>query len=178
MRYRRILTILLAVALLSALSGVAHAEGIQPINRLSFVYELYHSWGVPGQVVEAPFTDVSSGDTVVAWAYASGIILGDGAGHFMPDEALTREQAAVMLARYATFYDIPAPPQGISGLELRDYLDISDWAIFGVDYCYNAGIIPPCATQNGIDLFAPQALITEADALSALQTLLALAGAS
>ena len=51
----------------------------------------------------AAFSDVASGSWYagyVGWACDGGIVEGDGAGRFLPDEAVTAEQMALMLARY------------------------------------------------------------------------------
>ena len=37
----------------------------------------------------------------VGWAISNGIVEGDGAGHFLPEEPVTGEQMALMLSRYA-----------------------------------------------------------------------------
>ena len=50
------------------------------------------------------FSDVESGtwySGYVGWAISNGIVEGDGAGHFLPEEPVTREQMALMLSRYA-----------------------------------------------------------------------------
>lgn len=51
----------------------------------------------------AAFSDVASGSWYagyVGWACDGGIVEGDGAGRFLPDEVVTAEQMALMLARY------------------------------------------------------------------------------
>lgn len=50
------------------------------------------------------FSDVESGtwySGYVGWAISNGIVEGDGAGHFLPEEPVTGEQMALMLSRYA-----------------------------------------------------------------------------
>jgi len=53
------------------------------------------------------FSDVEAGSWYagyVSWAVENGIVEGDGAGHFFPDETVTGEQLALMLARYDASY--------------------------------------------------------------------------
>ena len=50
------------------------------------------------------FSDVVNGSWYsgyVGWASDNGIVLGDGEGHYMPDQAVTGEQMELFLTRYA-----------------------------------------------------------------------------
>ena len=60
-----------------------------------------------------PFSDVPSGsyyETAAAWAAANGIVSGYGDGRFAPGQAVTREELAAILYRYAQYkgYDLSA----------------------------------------------------------------------
>ena len=52
----------------------------------------------------------------VGWAVTNGIVEGDGNGHYMPNEALTKAQMAFILSRYAVLSDTAAASV------------VSDWA--------------------------------------------------
>jgi hypothetical protein len=73
----------------------------------------------------------------VAWASEIGIVTGIGEGKFGPGDPITREQAAVLLQRYAAVTPNSAAPKG----SFTDAGAISDWATDGVGWCYNLGIV-------------------------------------
>ncbi len=68
---------------------------------------LYRLEGAPS-VTGGSYSDVSSGAwyaDAVAWAQTNGIVNGTGDGRFSPDEAITRQQLAAILYRYAQYKD-------------------------------------------------------------------------
>ena len=80
-----------------------------------------------------PFSDVQSGAyyaKAVAWAAKTGIVTGYGdTGEFKPDQAITREEFATMLARYAEKVkgaDITADESVLA--DYADAANVSDWA--------------------------------------------------
>jgi hypothetical protein len=73
----------------------------------------------------------------VAWASEIGIVSGIGEGKFGPGDPITREQAAVLLQRYAEVTPNSAAPKG----SFTDAGAISDWAAEGVGWCYDFGIV-------------------------------------
>ena len=80
-----------------------------------------------------PFSDVEAGAyyaKAIAWAAKTGIVTGYGdTGEFRPEQAITREEFATMLARYAEKVkgaDISAPTDVLDGY--ADTADVSDWA--------------------------------------------------
>ena len=83
------------------------------------------------QVESDAFTDVvpnSWYSGYVGWAVESGIVQGDGNGHFMPDDNVTSEHLNLMLSRYAKtidrdikFYDTGAPTVTRADLAQRLY---------------------------------------------------------
>lgn len=82
------------------------------LSRAQFAQILYNKEGRPAGAGSAPFTDVAADAwcaPAVAWAAERGIAGGYGGGLFGPDDAITREQLAVMLWRYA---GSPAAPSG------------------------------------------------------------------
>lgn len=80
---------------------------------------------------------------------ALGIIKGFGDGTFRPKDMLTREQAAVILARYAElFSEVESSSQHI----YADSQNISDWATEGVNIVYSLNIMHGI----GDNLFDPQ----------------------
>lgn len=80
-----------------------------------------------------PFGDVDSAQyyaKAVAWAAKAGIVTGYGdTGEFKPEQAITREEFATMLARYAEKVkgaDISADADALDGY--ADEANVSDWA--------------------------------------------------
>lgn len=105
---------------------------------------------------ENTFSDVPAGawyEGAVLRANAAGILNGDGAGHATPGAKITREQAALMLARaFAVDKDLGA------GTKFSDEASISSWAkslVFGME---KAGYI---SGYNG--KFNPRNSITRAE---------------
>ena len=84
---------------------------------------------------ESPFSDVDINSwygVSAAWAAKNGIVSGIDEGLFAPNEAVTREQIAVMLTNYCKYKG--TGPQGAWAI-LLDYTDlnaISEWAGEGV----------------------------------------------
>ena len=81
------------------------------ITRGMLVTILYRLDGEPTVSGTCPFTDIPSGsycEKAATWAAANGIISGYGDGRFGPSDAVTREQLAAILYRYAQYkgYDL------------------------------------------------------------------------
>ncbi len=75
-------------------------------TRAMIVTMLYRMAGEPEGTAAASFSDVAEGkyySDAVAWASANGVVTGYEDGTFAPNQAITREQLAVILYRYAQF---------------------------------------------------------------------------
>ncbi len=77
----------------------------------------------------------------IAWAAENGIVAGYGDGSFGPDDAITREQMAAILYRYAQYKGYDTTQGGMAIREFDDYGDISDYALEAMAWCVNIGII-------------------------------------
>lgn len=105
---------------------------------------------------ESSFTDVEPIGTwnyapYVEWAAQNGIVLGYGDGRFGPNDLITKEQAAVIIARYAKYTG--ADTSSIN--TLAGYADgetVSDWAFDAVTWADDMNIY---VLENG--LLNPQA---------------------
>jgi uncharacterized protein YaiE (UPF0345 family) len=76
------------------------------ITRGQIITILYRLEGEPAVTDTASFSDVSSSKyyaNAIAWAKSVGIVTGNNDGTFRPDEALTRQQFAAILYRYAQY---------------------------------------------------------------------------
>ena len=95
---------LIPALLLLTLLLPAAAAAQSPVTRVQFVAALWTCSGAVPYDANGPFSDVnpnSPGATAVAWAYDLGIVRGTGGTLFVPDRPITREEAAVLLRRYA-----------------------------------------------------------------------------
>jgi len=77
-----------------------------------------------------------------------GIVTGVGNGNFAPDNTLTREQAAVMIARLAYAVGQPLPQVAPT---FADNAAVSSWAVDAVGQVQAAGIMGGVGNNN----FAP-----------------------
>ncbi len=78
------------------------------MSRAMLVTVLYRLAGEPEITGTTPFTDVNPDAWYmpgVLWAYQTGIVNGSTETTFSPDDNVTREQIAVMLYRYASYYE-------------------------------------------------------------------------
>ena len=111
---------------------------------------------------ETDFTDVAENawyKPYIETAYALGIITGRDNGTFGVGEAVTRQDACVMIARAAEAYYRQFNKM-LTLVDIADFDDVSDYAKVGVDTLARAGII------NGFDdgTFRPHSNITRAQA--------------
>ena len=82
--------------------------------RGAFAEALYRLEGEPTVGPDCPFADVSGGDScrqAVIWAAQKRIAAGYAGGAFGPDAPVTREQAAVLLHRYAKYLGLDTAPR-------------------------------------------------------------------
>ena len=131
----------LFLALLLLLSPALAAE--EAVTRGAFITALWESDGGVPYDVTTPFTDVdyhAECAVAVGWACGEDLVRGVGDGLFAPDRAITREEAAVLLRRWAgilgrsTFL-----PDGVA--ECNDYEDISPWADDSLYWACDAGLL-------------------------------------
>lgn len=111
-------------------------------TRAMIVTVLWRMEGEPVVNSINMFTDVEN-DTwysyAVVWAGANGIVNGYGDGRFGPNDTITREQLAAIIARYARFIGCEMPAE-----ETADYDDfdaVSDWAADDVASLTTLGIV-------------------------------------
>lgn len=134
-------------------------------TRGMIVTILYRLEGSPA-CGSASFSDVSSGKyyaQAVAWAAENGIVSGYSASRFGPENAITREQLAAILYRYAAYkgYDV-------SDLaSLTSYVDnslVASYAKTPFAWAVQAGII----SGTGANRLSPSAGATRAQAAAML----------
>lgn len=105
----------------------------------------------------------------VSWGVANGITQGVSETRFAPEQAVTREEAAVFLVRFAGKYlwqeEQPAETEPVT---FADEEKISDWAVQGVSTCQQVGVL--LGYPDGT--FRPQARTLRSDAAVMLCRLL------
>lgn len=127
--------------LMSGVSGGRFAPD-DTLTRAMLVQTLYAMEGRPA-AASAGFADVASGDwyaSAVNWAAANGVVSGVSETGFGPNNALTREQLALILYRFAQYkgYDVT----GTSDLTAyADGSSVSGWAAEAMGWAVNAGLI-------------------------------------
>lgn len=148
----------------AAASGTA-----EPMTRQAFVEAMFKAQddGQPGAAQVAPFTDVTN-STALDWAYTHGIVSGNGKSAFLPNEPITREQAAVMLLSFAKYLEKGPVGMWATRIPYDDLASISPWASEGVMWNVISQLIP--VTGN---TFAPGGTVTAAEAEAMLAALLA-----
>lgn len=130
--------------------GLMSGTGTEPMQfepygnttRGMVVTILYRLEGEPATFGNS-FDDVSDDAyyaDAVRWAYAKKIVDGYGSGKFGPNDAITREQLAVILMNYAKLkgYDVSAV---ISLAKYSDADTVSGWALEAMTWSNAAGLI-------------------------------------
>ncbi len=109
----------------------------------------------------------------VEWASKNGIVNGIGDGKFAPDQSITREQMAVIMANYAKVIGFDLPKVYAENT-FADGANISTWAKDAVKAMQIAGVI------NGKDgnRFDPQGTATRAEVSAVLKRFVELARSS
>lgn len=120
-------------------------------------------WRMAGEPYEssAGFTDVASGryySTAVAWAAKNGIVEGMTSSTFAPDQAITREQLASILYRYAKWLGFSGTGTDISGY--TDAGKVSDYAYDAMCWAVKTGVV----TGTSAKVLDPQGTATRAAA--------------
>lgn len=96
----------------------------------------------------------------VARAAENDIVKGTGDGRFEPNRALTREEMAVILMRYARYAAIPSLPT-LAGLNDFDDADaISPYAAESLDWCVGQGLL----RGNEANQLNPKSFVSRAQA--------------
>lgn len=112
-------------------------------TRGMIVTILYRLENQPMGTEAAAFSDVRAGQyyaDAIAWANANGIVTGYGNGLFGPNDAITREQMAAILYRYAQYkeYDVSASAELTA---FSDAASVSGYAVDAMKWANAAGLI-------------------------------------
>jgi len=151
----------------------------QDITRAEFAAVIVRALGLKLESGSAPFSDVKAADwynEVIQTAYNYGLINGFEDGTFRPADKITREQAAVIIAKAMVITALKNKLAAGSTEQLnqsyRDDKDVSNWAESGMMDCLQSGIVTGRAEQS----LAPKAYITRAEVAVMTQRLLQKSG--
>lgn len=142
------------------------------MTRAMLVAVLYRLEGEPDADGGAAFTDVAADAwfaDAVGWASSEGVVDGYGDGRFGPDDALTREQLAAILYRYARYRGLAAAADA----ELTRYADaaqIAGYAASALRWACGSGLVDGMV-QNGRAVLLPASAVTRAQTAAILQRL-------
>lgn len=161
------------------MTGYAGTGLFGPDDELSRAQMAQILWNVEGKpVVDQPvdFGDVREGDwhyQAVAWAASEGVFRGyaDGSGLFGPDDALTREQAAAVLMRWAEARggDVSARADLAS---YPDAGDVSGWAAESMSWAVADDVLRGAEREDGTLLLDPQGTASRAQAATLMMRLI------
>ena len=77
----------------------------------------------------------------IAWASSNGIVTGYDESTFGPNDAITREQMAAILYRYAQYKGYDTAQGGMALREYDDYAEISEYALEAMGWAVSQGLV-------------------------------------
>lgn len=134
-------------------------------NRAMVVSVLHRIEGAPAvssDMGAEPFRDVADGSyytDAVKWAAAQKIVAGRNDGTFAPELAITRQELAIILKKYAAYKQYAMANETVDLSKFKDADMVSDWAKDAMIWAVSAGII------NGKDgdMLDPKGTATRAE---------------
>lgn len=121
------------------------------MTRAEFASIVVRALGLPPAPTDK-FTDVKPADwyaPYVGAAYTYGIVSGTTATTFAPNGTITRQEAAVMVARAAALCgmdtELDAGNVRDTLAPFTDYITVGEWARPGMAFCYQSGILDSSA---------------------------------
>ena len=145
------------------------------MTRAEFATITVRALGLPLKV-NYTFTDVTENDwfySYVNTAYSYGIVNGVSDAEFYPSGTITREEAAVMVARAAKLCGMNTDIEALEARDILagflDYVKASDWAVGSLAFCYDNVILP-----NDVMEIKPKETVTRAEIAQMLYNMLVL----
>ena len=138
-------------------------------TRAQLVTILWRLEGSPETTGAVRFNDVAGGawyTEAVHWAAGCGVVKGYDNGCFGPNDAVTREQMAAILYRYAQHkgYDVSAG-KDTNILSFSDAFAVSEYAIPAMQWACGSGLMTGAQRDGGM-LLAPRDTTTRAQAVT------------
>ena len=143
------------------------------MTRAMFVTVLARLDGASADDNVSPFDDVAAGlwySGAVAWAAQNEIVSGVGENNFAPNQPVTRQQMAALMARYLAYYaqknSVAFTATG-STAAFSDASQIASWATEAVTLCRSYGLL----SGNPDGTFAPAVASTRAQVAAVVHRL-------
>lgn len=138
-------------------------KGFEPeiaTDRASVFQTLYNLEGKPAVTSTATFTDVAGKwfANTAAWAETQKLSTGDENRAFNGEGTATRAEVAVIFTRYSVLKGSLSVAENDSMKNVPDYGTIPGWALDGMTFCYDAGLMT--GDENGN--LNPTAAVTRA----------------
>ena len=143
-------------------------------SRAQFVTMLYNLAGSPQVTKKAGFKDVKTGEwyeQAVNWAYAAKITSGVSETKFGPNDKITRQQAAVMLYKYAAYKKLNTDTNKKALDKFSDKNQVATWAQDAFKWAVYQGVISG-KLQGQKTILAPNAEITRAECAQMIKNLM------
>lgn len=143
------------------------------MTRSMFVTVLARLEGVDDESAKSNFKDVPDNTwytKAVNWAAANGIVEGNGADMFLPDQVITRQDMCTMMTRYIAYHEKKHNVTHEKKGEEKTFPDadkISSYAQEAVKKCVTWGLIE----GNELGYFMPQGTATRAEAATIISRL-------
>ncbi len=141
------------------------------VTRAQLAAILWRLEGSPAPVYTADFSDVADGAwyaVAVRWAADSGVVKGYADGRFRPNDAVTREQMAALLYRFAGYkgYDVSI---GVDTdiLRFTDGAAVGGYAVPAMRWARGSGLMTGAQRDGGMAL-APRDTATRAQTATLL----------
>ena len=165
--YHESIDYVLKHSMMNGVSGTSFAPNSN-LTRGMLVQILFNLEGKP-QSASASFSDVKADAwyaKAVGWAAANKVVTGYTDGTFRPNVAVTREQAAAILYRYAQSKGIDVSVgENTNILSYADAMQASEYAIPALQWAVGAGVL----NGKGGNLLAPTGTATRAEIAAIMQ---------
>ena len=128
-------------------------EPDKPMTRAQFVTILWRMAGEPKIGLSMQYDDVPEGQwytEAVRWAFAEDVMSGYNAAVFAPEDPITREQIAVLLWRFAQWYNGSVPVLASADYEkFGDRNEVSAYAREAMEWACTLGIVTGYRDDRG-----------------------------
>lgn len=129
--------------LMTGLTATAFGPNLST-TRGMIVTILWRMENEPAAKHGCPFADVRRGsyyEQAIAWASENGIVTGFDASTFAPDRAITREQLAAILFRFAAYRGVDAVTLRENLSSFQDQAAISAYAVSALNWAVGEGLM-------------------------------------
>lgn len=143
MKLKKIAAAAAAFMILCNTTSFAQEYNYENAQRSEMVESLWRAEGMPKSDFAISFKDVSDDDSAaVSWAEKEKIVSGVSAEKFMPEKAITLEEAVSILYRYAEYKNIDVSVwKNTNILSYNDVFEVSGYAVEAFQWVCGSGLI-------------------------------------